>query len=206
MSKSPLILLLAGCVGISPVAFGQHVLVCRGTDRVPIGSSGGFQMQEGESYPIIGLSGNVGALIFQTPLGGANYQGNRFRVVSGGQYAAPDLEVSLRDVTSKVTEHWEENKAGYRSKYSTWTTDWTGYIVLGGVRPIGQCYAALQWYSDGQPVGASATVLGQLDPGRPVRVALSISIAEAVTQGTYSFHVFSGASELKTSEVKKPDW
>jgi hypothetical protein len=163
-------------------------------------------MQEGETYPIIGLSGNVGALIFQTPLGGANYQGNRFRVVSGGQYADPDLEVSLRDVTSKVNEHWEENKAGWRSKYSTWTTDWTGDVVLGGVRPIGQCYAALQWYSDGQPVGAAATALGQLDPGRPVRVALSISITEAVRHGTYSFHVFSGASELKTTEVAKPDW
>jgi hypothetical protein len=48
--------------------FAQHILACRGTDQVPIGSSAVFQMEEGTTYPIVGLSA-YGNLTFATPLG-----------------------------------------------------------------------------------------------------------------------------------------
>jgi hypothetical protein len=161
-------------------------------------------MQEGETYPVIGISVN-GNLMFATPFGGADYHGDRFRVLNGGQYA--NVEVILKDVTSKVTEHWEENKTGWRTKYSRYSADWTGQLVLTGVQPVGQCYVALQWYSDGQPVSTVAKMIGTLDPGRAVTVALSTLIGEGERpRGAPSFHVWSGANELKTTQVEKPDW
>src|SRR6266536_4555631 len=102
--------------------FSQHTLACRGTDQVLIGSSSLFQMQAGETYQITGISGN-GNLMFNTPFGGADYHGDRFRVLDGGvQYG--NGEVTVNETKGGAMEHWEENKAGYRSKYSTWTADW----------------------------------------------------------------------------------
>ena len=63
--------------------FAQHILACRGTDQLLIGSSSLFQMQEGETYPVIGVSVN-GNLMFNTPFGGADYHGDRVRVLNGG--------------------------------------------------------------------------------------------------------------------------
>jgi hypothetical protein len=93
---------------------------------------------------------------------------------------------------------------GYRSKYSTYAANWTGYLVVSGIQSVGQCYAALQWYSDGQPVSTVAKVIGTLDPGRAVNVVLSTPISESQRGGTASFHVWSGANELKTSQVENP--
>jgi hypothetical protein len=56
-------------------------------------------MQEGQTYPVIGISVN-GNFMFATPLGGADYHGDRFRVLNGGQYAG--VEVTLREVTNKA--------------------------------------------------------------------------------------------------------
>jgi len=174
------LLLIVSILGIASTTFGQHILACRGTDQVLIGSSSLFQMHEGETYPVIGISVN-GNFMFATPLGGADYHGDRFRVLNGGQYAG--VEVTLREVTNKVTEHREENKMGYRSKYSTYAANWTGYLVVSGIQSVGQCYAALQWYSDGQPVGTVAKVIGTLDPGRAVNVVLSTPISESQRGG-----------------------
>jgi len=161
-------------------------------------------MQAGETYQITGVSAN-GNLMFNTPFGGADYHGNRFRVLDGGvQYG--NGEVTVNETTGGAKEHGEENRAGYRSKYSTWTADWKGKIILVGVQPVGQCYAAFQWYSDGQPVAAAAKVLGTLDPGRAVDVSFSVPITEAQRRGTYSFHVWSGAYEFKTGKVQKQEW
>lgn len=198
------LLMLLCIVGMACPAFAQHILACRGTGLVPIGGSSSlFQMQEGETYQVIGISVNVN-LMFATPLGGADYNGDRFRVLDGGQYAA--TEVTLKNVTSKVTEHWEENKMGWRTKYSSYSADWTGELLATGVEPLVQCYAALEWYSDGQPVGTVAKIIGRLSPGRPVSIAFSVPISDSQRGGTYSFRVWSGAVELKTTEVQKPTW
>jgi hypothetical protein len=71
-------------VAIASSAFGQHILACKGTDQVSIGSSAVFQMEEGKIYPIIGFSAS-GNLVFATPFGPANYSGDRLRVTDGGQ-------------------------------------------------------------------------------------------------------------------------
>lgn len=204
MSKLRRILLIILFVaGIASPALAQHILACRGTDQVLISSSSVFQMQEGETYGVIGVSPN-GQLMFNTPFGGADYHGDRFRILDGGQYACG--EVIVQTTKSTATEPWEENKTGWRTKYSTYTADWAGQVVLTGVQPMGQCYAAAQWYPNGQAVGATAKVLGTLDPGRAVDVVFSIPITEAQKEGTFSFHVWSGAYELKTSQTEKPRW
>jgi len=204
MSKlHQILLMMVFVVAIAPQVFAQHILACRGTDQVLIGSSSVFQMQEGETYQVTGVSAN-GNLMFNSPFGGADYHGNRFRVLNGGQYAS--TEVIMQNVKGTATEHWQENKAGWRTKYSTWTADWTGQFVLAGMHPVGQCYAAVEWYSDGQPVGAAAKILGTLDPGRAVDVSFSIPITEAQHGGTFSVHVWSGGYELKQVQVQKPEW
>ena len=115
--------------------------------------------------------------------------GDRFRVLNGGQYA--NVEVILKDLTSKVTEHWDENKTGWRTKYMQ----------------EGEAYVALQWYSDGQPISTVAKMIGTLNPGRPRSVALSALIGEGErSRGAPSFQVWSGANELKTTQVEKPEW
>jgi len=184
-------------------AVAQHVLVCRGTDQVLIASSAVFQMEEGQTYQIVGVSAN-GNLMFNTPFGGADYHGDRLRVIDGGIYA--DAGVILQNVKGSAVEHWEENKAGWRTKYSKYTADWTGQVVLTGVQPLGQCYIAVQWSSEGQPVAAAAKVIGQLDPGRAVDVSFSIPITEAQNSGRFSCYVWSGGYELKANERQKPDW
>jgi len=125
--------------------------------------------------------------MFNTPFGGVDYHGDRFRVLNGGQYGS--AEVTVNEVKSTATEHWQENKEGWRTKYSTYTGDWKGHVILIGPQPLGQCYAAIQWYSNGKPVAAAAKVLGTLDPGRAVDVDFSIPVTEAQREGTYSFHV-----------------
>ena len=132
------------------------------------------------------------------------YDGNRFRVLEGGQYAAGEVTVNV--VTSGVKEHWEENKMGYRSKYSSYTADWSGQVVNTGDQWLTHCYGALQWYSNGQPVGTAAMVIGRLIPGQPVSVSLSVPIGEGQREGMHSLHVWSATGELRTAELQKPEW
>src|SRR5262249_28977738 len=82
--------------------FAQHILACKGTDQVPIGSSTVFQMEDGKVYPIIGISVN-GSLMFATPLGAADYHGDHLRVVDGGQYVNADVTLERGVLTNTGT-------------------------------------------------------------------------------------------------------
>ncbi|MGH9551131.1 MAG: hypothetical protein ACRD3W_17240 [Terriglobales bacterium] len=180
-----------------------HILACRGTDRLAVGSSTTFQMEEGVNYQVVGTSMH-GSFLIRTPAGDLEYNGNRFRVLDGGQYAAG--EVTLMDVTSGVNEHWQENKMGYRSKYSSYTADWSGQVLTTGNQWLTHCYAALQWYSNGQPVGTAAMVIGRLIPGQPVSVSLSVPISDGQREGMPSLHIWSATAELKTTQLQKLEW
>jgi hypothetical protein len=133
-------------------------------------------MEEGKIYPIIGISAS-GSLMFATPFGGADYHGHRLRVTDGGQYGTADI--TLQNVRT--------NNSGILGS-------WTGVLTNAGVLPVGQCYAALQWYHNGQPFSARAQVIGPLNPGQPVTVNLS---TPALSGGTHSFHLWSGENEIK---------
>jgi hypothetical protein len=164
----------------------SHILACRGTDQVLIGSSSVFHMKEAETYAITGISGN-GNLMFATPLGPADYHGDRFRVLDGGQYG--NIEVNL--------QHVRTTASGNR-------IEWTGQVVNTGALQVGQCYAALQSYVDGRPYNAAAKIIGTLDPGRAITVALSTLATSS--RDTYSFHLWSAAYELKQTTTQEPDW
>ena len=45
-----------------------------------------------------------------------------------------------------------------------------------------------------------AMVIGTLDPGRPASIALTVAATDR--NDTYSFHVWSGANELKTTKLR----
>jgi hypothetical protein len=181
-----------------------HILACRGNNRLAIGSSAIFQMEEGVTYQVVRTSMR-GSFVIRTPAGDLEYNSNRFRVLDGGQYAAG--EVTLKDVTSGVREHWQENKMGYRSKYSSYTADWSGQVLTTGNQWLEDCYAALQWYSNGEPVGTAAMLIGRLIPGQPVSVSLSVPISDGQREGIYSFHVWSGTAEVKTTQLEtRPEW
>ena len=179
-----------------------HILACRGTDRLAIGSGAIFEMEEGVNYAVVGSSIH-GSFLIRTPAGDLEYNGNRFRVLDGGQYAG---EVMLKDVTSTVAEHWEENKMGYRSKYSSYTVDWSGQVLTTGNQWLEDCYAALQWYSNDELVGTAAMLIGRLIPGQPVSVSLSVPISDGQREGMPSLHVWSATAELKTTQLQKPEW
>jgi len=143
-------------------AFAQHILACKGTDQVSIGSSYVFQMEEGKIYPIIGIAAS-GNFMFATPFGGADYHGDRLRVTDGGQYGSVDI--TLQNVRTTGSE-------------------WTGVLTNVGVLPVGQCYAAVQCYDHGRPTSASAQVIGTLNPGSPVTVNIKTTAAERIHSGS----------------------
>lgn len=181
-----------------------HILACRGTDRLAVGSSTIFQMEEGVTYQVVRTS-MPRSFVIRTPARDLEYNGDRFRVLDGGQYAAG--EVTLKDVTSRINEHWQENKTGYRSKYSSYTADWSGQVLTTGNQWLEDYYAALQWYSNGEPIGTAAMLIGRLIPGQPVSVSLSVPISDGQREAIYSFHVWSGTAEVKTTQLEtRPEW
>jgi hypothetical protein len=186
-----------GAIGIAYPALGQHELVCFGTDRVLIGSSSVFQMEDCRPYQITGISVN-GNLMFATPFGAADYLGHRFRVYETGRYANGhygNADVTLQKVISNV---------------SGGVVNWSGVLTPTGVQPIGQCYAALEWYyqgSEGCRFSAAVVILGTVNPGVPVSVALStgIDLRPGENGGTYAFHLWSGEHEIKLREMEGPE-
>jgi hypothetical protein len=140
--------------------------------RVPNGGRKGL--------PIIGVSAS-GNLMFATPLGGADYRGNRLRVTDGGQYGKADITLE---------------------KVRTTGSAWTRVLTNAGVVSVGQCHVAVQCYNRGQPSGASAQVIGTLNPGMPVTVNI-----QTQNCGTNpSFWLWSGDSEIKPRIIEGPEW
>jgi hypothetical protein len=171
-----ILLMILFIVGIASPTFAQHVLACKGTDQVLIGSSAVFQMEEGKVYQIIGFSAS-GNLVFATPFGPANYSGDRLRVTDGGQYGS--AYITLRIVKATGSE-------------------WTGVLTNDGAVPVVQCYAAVQWRS------ASPQVIGTLYPGSSVTINIKASAQGG--GGAGSFHLWSGENEIKPRIIEGTEW
>jgi len=162
--------LVISVIGIASSAFGQHVLACKGTDQVPIGSSAVFQLEGGKTYTIMGFSAN-GNLVFATPFGPASYRGDRLRVTDGGQYGSAYITLQMVKATN---------------------SEWIGVLTTDGAVPVGQCYAAVQCYDGDRPTSAFAQVIDTLNPGSPVTVNIKTQRC-----GTNSFWLWPGENEIK---------
>jgi hypothetical protein len=187
------------CVSFCPA---QYYLACRGTDQVLINDNVLFQMKDETDYQIVGIRNygdSYGGFLIRTGSGNAEYKGNRFRVLEGGQFGT--VRVGLKDVKKGIMEHWQENKMGYRSKYSWYSADWSGSLIAS--QRLKQCYAAFQWYANGKPVGTRVQKIGTLEANRPTSLEFSIAVDRDQQDGTYSFHVWSGGYELKTVEFEE---
>ena len=133
-----------------------------------------------------------------SPFGGADYLGHRFRVLETGRYANGhygNADVTLQKVISNV---------------SGGVVNWSGVLTLTGAQAVGQCYAALQWVYEGHEgcrFSTAVVILGTLNPGVPVSVALStgIDLRPGENGGTYSFHLFSGEHEINLRKIEGPE-
>jgi len=129
----------------------------------------------------IGISA-AGYPMFNTPFGDVDYHGNRLRVTDGGQCGNADITL--------------QNARGNAS-------EWSGVLTNAGVLPVGPCYAAVQWYRDGQPSSIGVQLIGILNPRSPVTVNIK---ANAPGGGTYSFYLWSGESEIRPRIIEGPEW